>query len=196
MLQRKENNFAAKELVGGARWYVFMNYAVHTLMYAYYAITAGQCASDLNSKPRGMRYHPMIAVRERNAFSVSEERFQSHLFFTLLRKLEVTRVYHNWKSTAEIFNRLFGSLTKTPFHVIDRRKKLRSQIFSAGIRLPRLLSIVLTSLQTIQMFIGVAISFIVFYYKLRGRVGVLPYRFFMAFFIKQPCIHRNVLFFR
>ncbi|KAF8371076.1 elo-9 [Pristionchus pacificus] len=69
-----------KEIVAGARWYVFMNYAVHTLMYAYYTVSA------------------------------------------------------------------------------------------AGFRLPRLLSMVITSLQTIQMFIGVAISFIVFYYKLQGRV--------------------------
>lgn len=71
---------SASELVAGGRWFIFMNYAVHTIMYAYYAITA------------------------------------------------------------------------------------------AGIRLPRILSMVITTLQTSQMLVGVAISFIVLYYKLQGKI--------------------------
>ncbi|GMT15040.1 hypothetical protein PFISCL1PPCAC_6337, partial [Pristionchus fissidentatus] len=71
---------SASELVAGGRWFIFMNYGVHTIMYAYYAITA------------------------------------------------------------------------------------------AGIRLPRILSMIITTLQTSQMLVGVAISFIVLYYKLQGKI--------------------------
>ncbi|GMR46062.1 hypothetical protein PMAYCL1PPCAC_16257, partial [Pristionchus mayeri] len=43
-------------------------------------------------------------------------------------------------------------------------------VVAAGIRLPRPLSMAVTTLQTTQMFIGVGISFIVFYCKLQGMV--------------------------
>ncbi|GMR46575.1 hypothetical protein PMAYCL1PPCAC_16770, partial [Pristionchus mayeri] len=69
---------AIKDGTAAGRWFVFMNYIVHSLMYTYYAVTA------------------------------------------------------------------------------------------AGIRLPRRLSMTITTLQTTQMFIGVAISFIVFYLKIQG----------------------------
>ncbi|GMS93969.1 hypothetical protein PENTCL1PPCAC_16143, partial [Pristionchus entomophagus] len=69
------------ELVAGCRWFVTMNYAIHALMYAYYALAA------------------------------------------------------------------------------------------AGYRLPRVMSMVITTLQTTQMLIGVAISFIVLYCKLQGRIA-------------------------
>ncbi|KAF8374529.1 hypothetical protein PRIPAC_80958 [Pristionchus pacificus] len=36
--------------------------------------------------------------------------------------------------------------------------------------MPRAVSMMITTLQTTQMFTGVAISFIVFYWKLQGRV--------------------------
>ncbi|KAF8364191.1 hypothetical protein PRIPAC_91114 [Pristionchus pacificus] len=71
---------SACELVAGGRWFITMNYGVHALMYAYYALTA------------------------------------------------------------------------------------------AGIRLPRSFSMVITTLQTTQMLIGVAISFAVLHYKLQGRI--------------------------
>ncbi|GMS85162.1 hypothetical protein PENTCL1PPCAC_7337, partial [Pristionchus entomophagus] len=71
---------SATELVAGGRWFITMNYAVHTLMYAYYAVTA------------------------------------------------------------------------------------------AGFRLPRGLSMLITTLQTTQMLVGVAISFTVLHYKLQGRI--------------------------
>ncbi|GMR44684.1 hypothetical protein PMAYCL1PPCAC_14879, partial [Pristionchus mayeri] len=71
---------SAREVVAGGRWFITMNYFVHTLMYAYYAVSA------------------------------------------------------------------------------------------AGFRLPRSLSMAITTLQTTQMLIGVAISFIVFYLKLQGNV--------------------------
>ncbi|GMR46967.1 hypothetical protein PMAYCL1PPCAC_17162, partial [Pristionchus mayeri] len=69
---------AIKDGTAAGRWFIFMNYVVHSLMYTYYAITA------------------------------------------------------------------------------------------AGFRLPRRLSMTITTLQTTQMFIGVTISFIVFYCKLQG----------------------------
>ncbi|GMR45287.1 hypothetical protein PMAYCL1PPCAC_15482, partial [Pristionchus mayeri] len=71
---------SAREVVAGGRWFITMNYFVHSLMYAYYAISA------------------------------------------------------------------------------------------AGFRLPRSLSMTITALQTTQMLIGVAISFIVFYLKLQGNI--------------------------
>ncbi|GMS80882.1 hypothetical protein PENTCL1PPCAC_3057, partial [Pristionchus entomophagus] len=69
-----------QRLVAGCRWFITMNYAVHSLMYTYYTLTA------------------------------------------------------------------------------------------AGIRLPRALSIVITTLQTTQMPIGVVISFTVLFYRLQGRI--------------------------
>ncbi|GMR62838.1 hypothetical protein PMAYCL1PPCAC_33033, partial [Pristionchus mayeri] len=71
---------AAREVVAGGRYFILMNYAVHTLMYAYYAVSA------------------------------------------------------------------------------------------AGFRLPRFISMGITTMQTVQMLVGVAISFIVLYYKLQGRL--------------------------
>ncbi|KAF8354702.1 hypothetical protein PRIPAC_96325 [Pristionchus pacificus] len=68
-----------KEAAGSGRWFILMNYGVHSLMYSYYALAA------------------------------------------------------------------------------------------AGVRMPRAVSMVITTLQTTQMFTGVAISFIVFYWKLQGR---------------------------
>ncbi|GMS80884.1 hypothetical protein PENTCL1PPCAC_3058, partial [Pristionchus entomophagus] len=71
---------SATELVAGGRWFITMNYAVHAIMYSYYAVTA------------------------------------------------------------------------------------------VGIRPPRCFSLLITTLQTTQMLIGVIISFTVLHYKLQGRV--------------------------
>ncbi|KAF8356186.1 hypothetical protein PRIPAC_97809 [Pristionchus pacificus] len=71
---------ALKEAAASGRWFILMNYGVHSLMYAYYALAA------------------------------------------------------------------------------------------VGVRMPRAVSMVLTTLQTAQMFTGVAISFIVFYWKLQRRI--------------------------
>ena len=45
MFQRPSNvdaSFAVKEAAGSGRWFILMNYGVHSLMYSYYALAAGR----------------------------------------------------------------------------------------------------------------------------------------------------------
>lgn len=44
-------------------------------------------------------------------------------------------------------------------------------LFTAGIRFPRGISMLITAMQTIQMVIGLSICIIVFYFKVQGRVS-------------------------
>ncbi|GMR44685.1 hypothetical protein PMAYCL1PPCAC_14880, partial [Pristionchus mayeri] len=110
-------------------------------------------------------------------FAVSKIFELGDTIFVLLRKKKLIFLhwYHHaivlvyvWHSAREVVagGRWFITMNFFEHSLMYTYYAIRA----AGIRLPRSLSMAITTLQTTQMLIGVAISFIVFYLKLQGNV--------------------------